>query len=75
MPLIAPDLARLQREREVENALATNRMEGLEPPEEAMLIFQRYADGELSLEQMGRAVDQLLDREHGPLRISRDDRT
>ena len=64
------DQARIQREREVENALASVRMEGLEPPAEAHGIFQRYVNGDLTLLEMGHAVDQLLDREYGPVRLS-----
>jgi hypothetical protein len=66
---------RLQREREVENALASVRMEGLEPPEEAKSVFQRYVEGDLSLEEMGRTVDQLLERQYGPGRLSRNQRS
>lgn len=67
------DQARIQREREVENALASVRMEGLEPPAEAMDIFQRYVEGDLTLTEMGCAVDQLLDRQYGPVRLSRNE--
>jgi Antitoxin VbhA len=66
---------RLQREREVENALASVRMEGLEPPAEAKSVFQRYVNGDLSLEEMDRAVDQLLERQYGPVRLSRNQRS
>ena len=69
------DQARMQREREVENALASVRMEGLEPSAEAQEIFRRYIDGEATLKEMGRAVDQLLDRQYGPLRLSRNGRS
>jgi hypothetical protein len=48
-------------------------MEGLEPSPEAREIFQRYIDGEVSLNEMGNAVDQLLDRQYGPVRLSRND--
>jgi len=67
------DRTRMQREREVENALASVRMEGLEPSVEARRIFQRYVDGDLTLEEMGRSVDQLLDRQYGPVRLSRNE--
>ena len=67
------DQARIQREREVENALASVRMEGLEPSAEAKAIFQRYVEGDLSLKEMGRSVDQLLDRQYGPVRLSRNE--
>jgi hypothetical protein len=70
MAVKALDQARIEREREVENALASVRMEGLEPPAEAREIFQRYVDGDATLEEMGRAVDQLLDRQYGPVRLS-----
>jgi len=49
-------------QKEVENALASVRIEGLEPSAEAKGIFERYVDGDLTLKEMGRAVDQLLDR-------------
>lgn len=69
------DQARIQREREVENALASVRMEGLEPSAEAMGIFQRYVEGDLTLTEMGCAVDRLLDRHYGPVRLSRNERS
>jgi hypothetical protein len=75
MAISAVDQARAQREREVENALAGVRMEGLEPPEEAIVIFRRYVEGEVTLEEMGKSVDQLLDRQYGPVRLSRNKRS
>jgi hypothetical protein len=50
-------------------------MEGLEPSAEALPVFQRYIEGDLSLKEMGRAVDQLLDREYGLVRLSRNERS
>ncbi|MES1258465.1 MAG: antitoxin VbhA family protein [Acidobacteriota bacterium] len=73
MAVTTLDQARTQRKREVANALASVRMEGLEPSAEAKGIFQRYVEGEVSLKEMGRAVDQLLDRQYGPVRLSRND--
>ena len=73
MAVTTLDQARTQREREVENALASVRMEGLEPSEEAKGIFQRYVEGDLTLNEMGRAVDELLDRQYGPVRLSRNE--
>jgi hypothetical protein len=61
MAVTTLDQSRIQREREVENALASVRMEGLEPSAEAHGVFQRYVEGKLTLEEMGRAVDQLLE--------------
>jgi hypothetical protein len=71
MAVSAVDQARARREREVEKALASVRMEGLEPPEEALAIFQRYVEGDVTLEEMGRSVDQLLDLQYGSVRLSR----
>ena len=71
MAVTTPDQTRTQREREVANALASLRIEGLEPSDEAKSIFQRYANGELTLKEMGRAVDQLAERQYGPVRLSR----
>jgi fido (protein-threonine AMPylation protein) len=45
------------RVREVENALASVRRQGLEPSDEAKAMFQRYVDGQLSSRKPGRAID------------------
>jgi len=66
---------REQRVRDIENALASGRIEGLEPSSEALAIFQRYIDGELTLEQMGSAIDEHADREYGPVRLPRNERS
>jgi hypothetical protein len=71
MPVITLDRTRIQREREVQNALASVGLEGLEPSTEAKALFQRYVDGDLTLREMGSAVDELLDRQYGPIRLSR----
>jgi hypothetical protein len=67
---VLTDHLQITRAREVENALASGRIEGLEPSEQAKAIFRRYVDGELTLEQMGAAIDQFADREYGPVRLS-----
>ena len=67
------DQARIQREREVENALASVRMEGLEPSAEAMGIFQRYVEGDLTSEELDRAFDRYFDRKYGPVRLPRNE--
>ena len=74
MAVIGTDRAREQRAKEIENALASGRLEGLEPSAGAMAIFQRYIDGELTMEQMGAAIDEHADREYGPVRLSRNER-
>ena len=75
MAVITSDRAREQRAREIENSLASGRMEGLEPSAGAMVIFQRYIDGELTLEQMAAAIDEYADREYGPVRLPRNQRS
>lgn len=75
MAVITKDRAREQRARDVENALASVRMEGLEPSEEAKAVFQRYVDGDSTLEEMGRAIDRLLDSKYGPVRLSGNERS
>jgi len=74
MAVITPDLAREQRAREIDNSLATGRLEGLEPSPGAMAIFQLYIDGELTLEQMGSAIDAYADLEYGPVPLPRHER-
>lgn len=73
MSVATVDRTRTERAREVDNALASLRIEGLEPSDEAKGIFQQYANGELTLQEMGRAVDQLAERQYGPVRLSRND--
>lgn len=63
---------RARRVEYVENALASVRIEGLEPSDEAKAIFRRYIDGDLTLAQMGAAIDALHDKLYGPVRLSGD---
>lgn len=73
MTVATADQAQVQkRANEIENALASVRMEGLEPSEEAKAIFQQYVDGDLTSEEMGAAIDRHLDRKYGPVRLPRD---
>lgn len=72
---VLTDRGRKSRAREVENAIASGRLEGLEPSDAAQKIFQRYVDGELTLEQMGAAIDQFADREYGPVRLPGNERS
>ena len=75
MPAITTDRERMARAREVENALASVRMEGLEPSAEAKAIFQSYVDGVLNSDEMGDAIDRLLDSKYGPVRLPGNDRS
>ncbi len=72
MAVITSEEARLRRVHEVENALASVRMEGLEPTDEVKALFQRYVNGELSSDELDEALDTHFDREYGPVRLPRD---
>lgn len=65
---------RARRLDEVRQALASVRLEGLEPGRDVHSIYQRYIDGELTLEQMGVEIEAVHDREYGPVPISRNKR-
>jgi hypothetical protein len=67
------DRTRTEREREVENALASVRMEGLEVSAEAQTMFRQYVDGNLTAEELDRAFDQYFDRKYGPVRLPRNE--
>jgi hypothetical protein len=74
LPVKITEQERVKRHNEVQQALASVRLEGLEPGDEAQSIYQRYVDGELTLEQMGAEIEALHDREHGPVPVSRNER-
>jgi hypothetical protein len=75
MAVITTDIAREQRAREIDNALASVRMEGLEPSEEAKAIFQRYVDGEITADEKAKAFQAFLDREYGPVCLPGNERS
>ena len=50
---------RARRLDAVRQALASVRLEGLEPGGKAQSIYQRYVDGDLTLEQMGAEIEAL----------------
>ena len=58
-----------QRTQEVENAIASVRMEGLEPSDAAKAIYQRYISGELTSGEMDDAMELHLNRQYGPVRL------
>ena len=70
---VLTDTRRAERARAIDNALASVRMEGLEPSEEGKAIMQRYVDGEITIEEMGDAIDKYFDAKYGPVRLSRND--
>ena len=69
MPVVITDQARARRAREVLNALAVVRMDGLEPSDEAKSVFECYVDGELTPDELNRAFDMYFRRGSGPARL------
>ncbi len=63
---------RAEREARIERAIASVRLEGLEPTDGAKSIFDRYVSGELTIAQMGIEIRALNAREFGPVHVSRD---
>ena len=61
------DQERDERRARIRRAIASVRLEGLEPTEGALAIFDRYVAGELTIEQMGAEVRALNAREFGPV--------
>ena len=47
---------------DVDSVLASFRMEGLEPDAETASLIRQYADGALSLEQLGSAIQRHVDQ-------------
>lgn len=74
MPTISQE-ERTERAKQMSAALASVRMEDLEPSDEAKAIFQRHVDGELTEAEMSTALDALHDRKYGPVRLPRDERS
>ena len=69
MPLIIEDRDLEQRVREIENAIASVRLEGLEPSMAAKALYARYVEGEISREELDRLFDEHLNRAYGPVRL------
>jgi len=66
-PITASERAR--RTRVYEEALASVRLEGFEPDDQSRAFYQRYIKGELTLAEVGSAIDELDNREFGPTSI------
>ena len=50
---------RAKRERLANDAIASMRLEGLEPSPPAIAIWQRYVEGEISVERAGELIRAL----------------
>ncbi|HTV74157.1 MAG TPA: antitoxin VbhA family protein [Candidatus Acidoferrales bacterium] len=57
VPVVDPEAE--ARRRAVDSAIGTSRIEGLEVSPAAREIFERYAAGEITLEEMGAAIDAI----------------
>jgi hypothetical protein len=68
------DRARIERAREVDNALASVRIARLEPSDDAKVLYQRYFEGQVTSEELERAFDLYLDSKYGPATRSGDRR-
>lgn len=60
------DQERIERRDRVARALASVRLEGLEPTEAARAIFDRYVAGKMSTQEMVTKIQALSAREFGP---------
>jgi hypothetical protein len=63
---------RVARQARVSRAVASVRLEGLEPTSSATVIFDRYAAGDLTIERMAAEIRALNAREFGPIHVSGD---
>jgi hypothetical protein len=56
---------RCARENDLRQGLAALRLEGLSISGEALKIFESYAQGHMTIEQMGDAIDSLHEQRYG----------
>ena len=66
------DQERAERQARVERAIASVRLEGLEPTDAAKAIFDRYVAGELTTGEMVAQIRARNAREFRPIHVSRD---
>lgn len=66
------DQERMERRARIGRAIASVRLEGLEPTPAAKAIFDRYVSGELTIDEMGVEIRALHAREFGPVHVSGD---
>lgn len=63
---------RTARQARVARAVASVRLECLEPTEAAMAIFDRYVAGDLTTGEMAAEIRALNARQFGPIHVSGD---
>jgi hypothetical protein len=66
------DQEQAARQIYVDNALASVRLEGLEPTASAKAIFERYIAGEIGADEMSSEIQILNAREFGSVPVSGD---
>ena len=66
------DQERTERQARVACAVASVRLEGLEPTEAAIAVFDRYIAGELTTREMAAEIRALNARQFGPIHVSGD---
>ncbi len=69
---LTTDQERAARQDCIGPALASVRLEGLEPSEEAKAVFERFVSGELTIDQMGQEIRAMNARKYGPVHVSGD---
>ena len=72
LPITVAERAR--RLRVYEEALASVRLEGFELDEQVQALYQRYIHRQITLAEVGSAIDGINDREFGPVSLSRHNR-
>ncbi len=66
------DQERTERQARVGRAVASVRLEGLEPTEAAKTVFDRYVAGDLTTQEMAAEIQALNAREFGPIHVPGD---
>jgi hypothetical protein len=66
------DDERTERQARVARALASVRLEGLEPTEAAKAVFERYVAGDLTTREMSAEIQALNAREFRPIHVPGD---
>jgi hypothetical protein len=58
-----------ERQLEVENALASVRLEGLEPSAAAHDLFGKYTGGQIDSEELDQLFEEHLNSTYGPVHL------
>ncbi len=66
------DRERTERRARVARAVASVRLEGLEPTEAANAVFERYVAGDLTAQAMAAEIQALNAREFRPIHVPGD---